>query len=282
MTKTVRYILYAVILAICIMAIFVGVYSIVFKDYQNTDITNETDNTTTNNNEEVSQEAIKAEFQNLFVNTLEKSNFDESSIVKKDASKEIVYNGLQYSDTKENLYEMNLNIPFINIDSDFANSCNQQTQQTFVNEANKLLQQTTTTGYTIFNVNYAAFINNNILSIGIMATLKEGNNAQRTLIKTYNYNLTTNTEVTINDIINNRGLDTTVVNKQIHSVITAAQSNSEALSSSGYNVYTRDLQSDIYNVTNVQTFMQGPNGELYIIYDYGNTENTSEMDIIKI
>ena len=96
------------------------------------------------------------------------------------------------------------------------------------------------------------------------------------------YTTTTNTEVTINDIINNRGLDTTAVNKQIHSVITAAQSNSEALSSSGYNVYTRDLQSDIYNVTNVQTFMQGPNGELYIIYDYGNTENTSEMDIIKI
>lgn len=282
MTKTVRYILYAVILAICVMAIFVGVYSIVFKNYQNSDVTNGTENTTANNNEETSQAEIKTEFQNLFVNTLEKSNFDESSVSKKDANKEIVYNGLQYSDTKENLYEMNLNIPFININSEVANKCNEQTQQTFVNEANKLLQQTTTTGYTIFNVNYAAFINNDILSIGIMATLKEGNNAQRTLIKTYNYNLTTNTEVTINDIINNRGLDTTVVNKQIHSVITSAQTNSEALSSSGYNVYTRDLQSDIYNVTNVQTFMQGPNGELYIIYDYGNTENTSEMDIIKI
>lgn len=282
MTKTVRDILYAVILAICVMAIFVGVYSIVFKNYQNSDVTNGTENTTANNNEETSQAEIKTEFQNLFVNTLEKSNFDESSVSKKDANKEIVYNGLQYSDTKENLYEMNLNIPFININSEVANKCNEQTQQTFVNEANKLLQQTTTTGYTIFNVNYAAFINNDILSIGIMATLKEGNNAQRTLIKTYNYNLTTNTEVTINDIINNRGLDTTVVNKQIHSVITSAQTNSEALSSSGYNVYTRDLQSDIYNVTNVQTFMQGPNGELYIIYDYGNTENTSEMDIIKI
>lgn len=282
MSKTVRYILYAVISAICVMAIFVGVYSLVFKDYQDSDVTNESGNETTSTDTEDSQTEIKAEFENLFTNKLNKSNFDDSKVAKIDASKELVYNGLQYSDTKENLYEMNLNIPFLNINSEVANKCNEQTQKIFVNEANKLVQQTTTTGYTVFNVNYAAFINNDILSVAIRATLKEGNNAERILIQTYNYNLTTNKEVTINDIINNRGLDTTAVNKQINSVITEAQANSDAMASSGYNVYKRDLQSDIYNVTNVQTFIQGPKGELYIIYDYGNSENTSEMDIVKI
>lgn len=282
MSKTVRYILYAVISAICVMAIFVGVYSLVFKDYQDSDVTNENGNETTSTDTEDSQTEIKAEFENLFTNKLNKSNFDDSKVAKIDASKELVYNGLQYSDTKENLYEMNLNIPFLNINSEVANKCNEQTQKIFVNEANKLVQQTTTTGYTVFNVNYAAFINNDILSVAIRATLKEGNNAERILIQTYNYNLTTNKEVTINDIINNRGLDTTAVNKQINSVITEAQANSDAMASSGYNVYKRDLQSDIYNVTNVQTFIQGPKGELYIIYDYGNSENTSEMDIVKI
>ena len=39
MSKTVRYILYAVIIAICIMAIFVGVYALVFKEYQNPSVT---------------------------------------------------------------------------------------------------------------------------------------------------------------------------------------------------------------------------------------------------
>ena len=282
MSKTVRYILYAVISAICVMAIFVGVYSLVFKDYQDSDVTNENGNETTSTDTEDSQTEIKAEFENLFTNKLNKSNFDDSKVAKIDASKELVYNGLQYSDTKENLYEMNLNIPFLNINSEVANKCNEQTQKIFVNEANKLVQQTTTTGYTVFNVNYAAFINNDILSVAIRATLKEGNNAERILIQTYNYNLTTNKEVTINDIINNRGLDTTAVNKQINSVITEAQANSDAMASSGYNVYKRDLQSDIYNVTNVQTFIQGPKGELYIIYDYRNSENTSEMDIVKI
>lgn len=32
MNKTVRYILYAVIVAICIIALFVGVYGVIFKD----------------------------------------------------------------------------------------------------------------------------------------------------------------------------------------------------------------------------------------------------------
>ena len=51
---------------------------------------------------------------------------------------------------------------------------------------------------------------------------------------------------------------------------------------SGYEVYQRNMQSDEYDVTNVKTFFQGPNGELYIVYAYGNTKDTSEMDVIII
>ena len=103
------------------------------------------------------------------------------------------------------------------------------------------------------------------------------------MVKTYNYNLTTNKEVTISEILDNRGIDSTVVNKKINSTVQEAKEQEEAMIDSGYNeIYQRDLQSDIYNVTNVQTFIQGPKGELYIIYDYGNSENTSEMDIVKI
>ena len=54
------------------------------------------------------------------------------------------------------------------------------------------------------------------------------------------------------------------------------------MQSTGYNVYERDLDSDIYDVTEVNNFIQGPNGELYIIYAYGNQAFTSEMDIIEI
>lgn len=282
MGKTVRYILYAVIIAICVMSVFIGVYSLIFRDYRDSNVTVGDNNTTGDNNVAKNQEDIKNEFENLFTNKFSKSNFDDSSIQKLDNTKELVYDGLQYSDAKENLYEINVNIPFININSDVANEFNSQTQKIFVNEADKLVKQTTSSVYTVFNVNYVAFINNNILSVGILGSIKEGNNPQRMLMQTYNYDLSTGKKVTINDILNNRGMDSTVVNKQIYSIVSAAQANSDAMESSGYTVYKRDLKSDIYNVTNVQTFMQGPNGELYIIYAYGNTKNTSEMDIIKI
>lgn len=282
MGKTVRYILYAVIIAICVMSVFIGVYSLIFREYRDSNVTVGDNNTTGDNNVAKNQEDIKNEFENLFTNKFSKSNFDDSSIQKLDNTKELVYDGLQYSDAKENLYEINVNIPFININSDVANEFNSQTQKIFVNEADKLVKQTTSSVYTVFNVNYVAFINNNILSVGILGSIKEGNNPQRMLMQTYNYDLSTGKKVTINDILNNRGMDSTVVNKQIYSIVSAAQANSDAMESSGYTVYKRDLKSDIYNVTNVQTFMQGPNGELYIIYAYGNTKNTSEMDIIKI
>lgn len=282
MGKTVRYILYAVIIAICVMSVFIGAYSLIFREYRDSNVTVGDNNTTGDNNVAKNQEDIKNEFENLFTNKFSKSNFDDSSIQKLDKTKELVYDGLQYSDAKENLYEINVNIPFININSDVANEFNSQTQKIFVNEADKLVKQTTSSVYTVFNVNYVAFINNNILSVGILGSIKEGNNPQRMLMQTYNYDLSTGKKVTINDILNNRGMDSTVVNKQIYSIVSAAQANSDAMESSGYTVYKRDLKSDIYNVTNVQTFMQGPNGELYIIYAYGNTKNTSEMDIIKI
>ena len=46
-------------------------------------------------------------------------------------------------------------------------------------------------------------------------------------------------------------------------------------------LYAYELYN-FYDVKNVKTFMQGPDGELYIIYPYGNTSNTSEIDVIKI
>lgn len=49
----------------------------------------------------------------------------------------------------------------------------------------------------------------------------------------------------------------------------------------GYsNIYTRDLNNDMYKIANSKTFFLGENGKLYIIYAYGNQNFTSEMDIV--
>lgn len=281
MNKTVRYILYAIITAICIISVFIGVYALVFKDMAKTNITT---NNTSNDNQtsEPTQDEVKDSFKDLFTNELFASNFDDSKIQKIYQDKPIVYDAITADENKANYYELNIHIPLININSELATSYNTFTQNNFVQYANNIKNSNQMGNYTIYNVNFTSYINNDILSLVIMATLKIGNNPQRILVKTYNYDLTTNEEVSITKILDNRGIDSTVVNKKINSVIQEAKDQEEAMSESGYEIYKRDLQSDEYDVTNVKTFFQGPNGELYIVYAYGNTKDTSEMDVIII
>ena len=284
MNKTVRYILYAVIVAICIIALFVGVYGVIFKDASKTNITTGNEDNETANQVQTAEE-VKNGFKDLFTNEFFKSNFDDSKVQKADPDKEIVYDDVTSTDKKANYYELNIHIPFININSDLANQYNEYTQSQFVQYANNLVSKETPGDYTIYNVSFTSYINNDVLSVAILAEIKVGNEQQRTMVKTYNYNLTTNKEVTISEILDNRGIDSTVVNKKINSTVQEAKEQEEAMIDSGYNeIYQRDLQSDIYDVKRVTDFFQGPNGELYIIYAYGNTSDiaTSEMDVVVI
>lgn len=283
MNKTVRYILYAVIAAICVIALFVGVYALVFKDISKANITTNEENTTANQIQ--TQDEVKDNFKDLFTNEFFVSNFDDSKVQKLDSSKPIIYTAITSTDEKDSYYELNINIPIININSELANKYNEENQNIFVQYANNLVSKETPGDFTVYNVSYTSYVNNDILSVAILADTKVGNEEQRTVIKTYNYNLTTNEEVPITTILENRGLDVTQVNKKINSVVKDAKDEEEAMASSGYNgIYERDLQSDIYDVTKVANFFQGPNGELYIVYAYGNTSKnaTSEMDVIVI
>lgn len=52
----------------------------------------------------------------------------------------------------------------------------------------------------IYNVEYCAYVTNDILSLVVRSTLKEGENTQREIIQTYNYNLLTQKKVTFEDL----------------------------------------------------------------------------------
>ena len=115
----------------------------------------------------------------------------------------------------------------------------------------------------------------------IRSTLKEGNSAQRIIIQTYNYNLNTHEQASLLDLITLKKLNEDEVNEKIIQVATDASKEDEALQNMGYTqVYIRDLSSDIYTVENAGAYFLGPNGELYIVYAYGNGEFTSKMDIV--
>ena len=55
---------------------------------------------------------------------------------------------------------------------------------------------------------------------------------------------------------------------------------SDELAKLGYTTYKRDYTSDVYSINNVTEYFMGKDNALYIIYAYGNENNTNEMDVV--
>ena len=271
--------LYILISIFCVFAIVAGIYSQFFEKKANKGNLITGDNKKNTITEE-SLDTIKEKFGQIFTNTINLNVFDDSNISKINSEKAIVYTA--YDVVKnETSYEMNIKVPVVNIKNEVGNSFNTLTQSIFVNKANEIMSSTNQTSKTIYRLEYAGYINDNILSVVIRSNLKEGTNAQRVMVQTYNYNLTTGQNVTLDDLIQKKSLDKNNVEKKIKAVITEADNQSKTIQNAGYSVdFSRDLSSGIYSVEKSTTFFLGEDEKLYIIYAYGNQNYTSEMDVV--
>ena len=259
-------IMYILISAFCVFAIIAGIYAQFIDNNNNTSSQN-----VQNEILEKSQEEIKDEFNEFFTNTLNLNGFDTTGIQKINNENDIVYSIYEIEETSD-AYEVKMSIPVINIKNELTTTLNQVTQANFVNKANEILQKIDTENKTIYTIDYVAYVNSNILSLIIRSTLKEGTSAQRVIIQTYNYNLATNTEATLIDLINIKMLNKDEVNDKIIEVVTKANEEDEALQDMGYNqIFVRDLTSDMYNVDNAGSYFLGPNEKLYIKTHYVNS-----------
>lgn len=272
-------ILYILIGALCFLAIIAGIYAQFFvKDEDKNNVIIPTGNQTpTEETGEKTQEEIKSQFTSLFTNILNTGNYNTSSISKIDTSKDIVYSAYDIIENNDN-YEVNIHLPVINISGEVPVGFNNITQTVFADKASEVLSNKGEK--IIYQVNYVAYINGDILSLAINSTLKEGSNPQRIMVQTYNYNLATGEEIHLVDILSQRNLVQSEVQNKITDTVTKAKEEAEILVQSGYSVYSRDLNSDIYKLENISNYLLGANGELYIIFAYGNQNHTSEMDII--
>lgn len=269
--------MYIAIIIACVLSIIAAVYDqVVISSGSKTN----KDNTNNTQIEQKSQEDLKKEFNNIFDNSIKLNGYDTSTIKKFDNSKEIVYTAYDKEEIKEDKYDVDIHLPLVNIDTNAANLFNGITQHIFADKATQVINDSQV--YTIYSIEYTGYINGDILSIIIKSTLKEGTSAQRVIVQTYNYNLKTEKEVTIYDAIAQRGVDTNTVSKKVISEITNAIKEANRIQISGYETYTRDINSDIYQTDNITTFFIGNDGKLYIIFAYGNDHFTSEMDIIEI
>lgn len=132
--------------------------------------------------------------------------------------------------------------------------------------------------YETYNMEYTSFVNNNILSLVIRYTVKEGSNPRRAIIKTYNYDIEKNERIEITDILNQEQKQE--IQEEIINKIEKANELANKSISQGYKANIRDVDSNIYKIENATEFFIGNENILYIIYSYGNQEYTEEMDII--
>lgn len=284
MNKNVRFAIYTAIIVVCFVSVILAIYDAVFlkEEPDNTIIIPAAGNQTgAEENPEEPDETMEvrvANFKMLFTNQIYKGNYDVSNIEKIDQAQDIIYTAAELQDTKD-LYEINLKIPIININNEITQRFNQNTQEIFADRANKILQGTTEK--TIFDVEYVAYLNGDILSLVIMSTLKEGEQPQRVIVQTYNYNVRTKAEVTAEEMLTSLHYDINTVNDEIKREIKQVSEEAAALQQSGYEGYNRNPEDNRYQVKNAKTYFMGENGAVYLVYAYGNNDVTSEMDIIR-
>ena len=113
----------------------------------------------------------------------------------------------------------------------------------------------------------------------IKSNLKEGSNAQRIIIQTYNYDLRNNKEISLEEVLKIEQIDKHDVQNKIKQEIDSEEKKVKDLKQLGYNIYDRDISSDIYNIENTTEFYLTVS-ELNLIYAYGNDSQTSEKDLV--
>ena len=276
MSKTARYCIYALIVAFCIIAIIVGVNAQFFSTKESDEVPDINVSNVVSVNEEID---ISNKFMQLFDNKLPQFK-DYPNIEKGDLSKNYLYiysenpqlpNG-PYTKKLDGKYDIVAYLPVFNINSDVTNGFNNITINYFVKMMNDIVVNGTTN--TNLTISFAANVNDNILSVAIIAKLKEGDKPQRIMIQGYNYDLANNKEVKVADVLAKKNIDMATANSKIEKVVKSADNT----------LYKRELTNPIYSIDKVTNFILGRNGELYIIYAYGNQANvySSEMDIVQI
>lgn len=264
---------FALIMIVCIIAIVEALYYVMNPNIQ--DKENIADNVLSNT--EIIDTNLVDNFNDVFQNSFKNTNTSED-VEKIDAEKDYIYTNYEKTEVNSGNYEIDVKIPEININSEEIKSYNEDIKQIFQDKAESILNGGS--NRSVYSVDYEAFLNNNILSIVIRSTLKDGSNPQRVIIQTYCYNIKEMKKVEFSDIMTLKNLDTNTVQEKIRKQIQGKQEEAKALQQLGYSVYIRDLRSDRYDVENISNFFIDENNNVYVIYAYGNSSNTDVTDIV--
>ncbi len=269
-------IFFVVLFLICVVAICVAIYSQYFYKYSDTDplmlgIHIGAKKTT----EEYAD--LKSNFPNLFTNQVH-VNSDSLKVDKIDFSQSVIYTYYTIQNDDENYYHVDIKLPAININEDVAKSINSKITEKFYNKANSIMRNSE--DYTIYDVDYVAFINNGAISIAIRETSKIGTKAETVTVTTYNYSIPDKKELKLEDLIKLKETDVKTVQASIDSTIQIAAQNSSEIAKEYGTGFVRNPEDKMYKVENAKSYFLTDDGYVYIVYAYGESKNTNEIDIV--
>lgn len=271
-------IIYISIITICIICIIVAFYVQFYARINIAEMIGLKKEEKLGNKTEEEIATLESGFDQIFTNSIENES-GEGNSSREDSSKELVYTKYKKKETKVNSYDLEINIPYINIDNDIIKKYNEEIDNVFVSKARSILESENTN--TIYTVEYVANVQNGILSLMIKSNLKEGSSAQRVIIQTYNYDLRNKKEISLEEVLDIERMDKKQMQQKIKLKIEEAEKKVEDLRELGYNIYNRDISSDMYNIENATEFYLNKDA-LYVVYAYGNETFTSEMDLVII
>ena len=221
---------------------------------------------------------LKSDFDTIFTNQIENLEQENVNIKKISNDYDVVVTAFNYKEDKENC-TIDVAIPYINVNHSSAKQFNKRVKEVYRKKAEMLKNQISSMSV-IYTVQYKAYLQNNIVSLAIRSEYKEGEKSQKIMVDTFNYNVVEQREVKIDEILKIKNLKVSEATNRIRSEIKAIQEQNQALIDEGYSLYQRDYNSDMYDIMNCEHFLYGKNGMLYVIYPYGNRDNTSETDIV--
>lgn len=266
-----------VIYTICIIICVVALTIVVTMQVLGEGITNKVFHT--NKLQIASEEEqikLRTDFENMFTNKFEGQT---ENTEKKDESKNLVFTAYENEDSISGSYTLNVHIPNFNIKDENIEELNNKISTEYKQKVNQILNNKGS--QIIYSVEYSAYIENEIIFLIIRSNLKESNNAQKQMVYTYNYDLKNKKEITLENIIEKLEYNQNDVQKAIQNYIEEQENNSKSLKNLGYGIYVRNSKDEMYKIENTKNFFV-KNNKIYIIYPYGNTSATSEMDIVII
>lgn len=252
------------VILICSVAIAFGVYAQI------------TNRGTVNINEEEENNYIelKNNFSEIFTNNVNRETTTNLNI----NYNEILYCAYDIKENQSGKYSIDARVPQFKLETEETKKINKEIFDTFAQKIIDIIEKGAL--YATYNLDYVAYINNNIFSLVIRCNYKEGSNPQRTIVQTYNYDLENNKLLNLQEILDYKKLNREEVQNKIKEEIKEANGQGENINDQGYNVFIRNEQDSMYQIDNTANFFLGKNNYLYIVYAYGNNNYTNKIDLI--